>query len=475
MILFSDRIRLMKKKTTWIILSVAFVIVLAAGILLMGRELSVTVDGQTTKVHTYAITVRQLLRQMGYELTTADSVSPAPGTWLANTGTVTLDRSHAFSLWVGPSGTIFQFDSPAKTPHELLALAGIEPAEDDTVKINGKTYALDDALPNATNIVLQYLPALPVSVSQNGQALLIRSSGATLGKALWAGNIRISGSDALSAPFTLPLTSAQEITLTKPTPITIQVDGMSLKSMSSAATVGEALQVSGITLQNLDYSVPTEDSPLPVDGAIRVIRVREEVKIQQESIPYTLETLTDDTMELDQQREVTPGQYGIAVTRVIIRYEDGVETSRETEASTTLVEPVKQVVAYGSKIVLHTENTDDGPITYYRKVTVFATSYSPCRSAPADGSNSCISGTSSGVPVAKGIIATTLDWYYLFKGDQIYVPGYGVGTIADTGGGIAGKNWIDLGYSDADWQHWSSWVTIYFLAPAPSNVPPVLP
>jgi uncharacterized protein YabE (DUF348 family) len=465
----------MKKKTIWILLSFVFILAMATGIFLMGRQVSVTVDGHTTRVHTYAITVRQLLRQMGYTLTNSDSVQPAPSTWLANVESITLDRGHAFSLWVGPSGTIFQFGTPAKTPRQLLALAGIEPAEDDIIKIDGKQYGMDDDLPTAANIVLQYLPAIPLSVTRDGQNSLIRSTGYSVGQALWSGNIRVTGADQLSAPFTMPLESAQEITLTKPTRITIQVDGMKLNSMSSSATVGQALQTSGISLQNLDYSVPSEDSPLPADGAIRVVRVREEVQVQQESIPFKVDSRGDDTMELDQKTEVTPGQYGIAVSRVIIRYEDGVETSRKTEASTTLVEPVDQVITYGTKVVYHTENTDDGPITYYRKVTVFATSYSPCRSAPADGSKSCISGTSSGVPVAKGIIGTTLDWYYLFKGDQIYVPGYGVGTVADVGGGISGKYWIDLGYSDADWQQWSQWVTIYFLAPAPDNVPGTLP
>jgi 3D (Asp-Asp-Asp) domain-containing protein len=250
---------------------------------------------------------------------------------------------------------------------------------------------------------------------------------------------------------------------------------MDLKSMSAAATVGEALQTSGITLENLDYSLPSEDSPLPSDGKIRVVRVREEVLVQQQSIPYKVVYQADDTLELDQQNVVTAGQYGISVSRIIVHFEDGEETSRTTEDSVNLVDPVDQKIAYGTKIVYHTLDTPDGQITYYRAVTVFATSYSPCRSAPADGSSSCISGTASGVKVQKGVIATTVAWYSLFAGDKLYVPDYGVGTIADTGGGISGKNWIDLGFSDSDWQQWSRWVTVYFLAPAPANVPGVLP
>ena len=84
--------------------------------------------------------------------------------------------------------------------------------------------------------------------------------------------------------------------------------------------------------------------------AAHLVRVREEVVVQQESLPYYATYQYDDTVELDQRKEVTPGKYGLAVTRELIRYEDGVEVSRSTEATTTLVEPVDQVIAIGTKI-----------------------------------------------------------------------------------------------------------------------------
>jgi 3D (Asp-Asp-Asp) domain-containing protein len=47
----------------------------------------------------------------------------------------------------------------------------------------------------------------------------------------------------------------------------------------------------------------------------------------------------------------------------------------------------------------------------------------------------------------------------------MYVPGYGFGIAADTGGGIKG-NMIDLGYADGvspDWH--TGWVDVYLLSP----------
>jgi uncharacterized protein YabE (DUF348 family) len=464
----------MKKKFLWIILSGILVITLVTGILMMGREVSVTVDGSTTRVHTYALTVRQLLRQMGYRLTDADIVTPSAASWLAKVDTVTLDRARDISLWVGPAGTVMEFNSPVKTPRQLLELAGIKPAEEDRIKINGMFYGMDDEMPATNSIVLQYLPAIPVSVNLDATNTMLRSAASTLGKALWEGGIFVSGADALSLPFMSELTSAREVTLTKATPISVTVDGMTLKSLSAAASVGQALQASGITLQNLDYSIPAEEDPLPADGAIRVVRVREEVQVQQESIPYDVDYTVDDSLGLDEKKVITAGKYGTQITRAIIRYEDGVETSREVEETTTLVEPVNEVIAYGAKISLNTISTEYGTLTYYRTESVYVTSYSPCRIAAVDGT-ACNSTTASGAQLQKGIIATTVAWYRYFQGSQIYIPGYGIGTVEDTGGGIPGRYWIDLGYSDSDWVSWSSWVTVYFLTPAPANVPVVLP
>ncbi len=87
-------------------------------------------------------------------------------------------------------------------------------------------------------------------------------------------------------------------------------------------------------------------------------------------------------------------------------------------------------------------------IEYWRAVSMYATSYSPCRL----GIPGCSTATASGAKVAKGIVAVVYRWYVNMRGQQVYIPGYGFATIADTGGGIPGKAWIDLGYSDEDYE-----------------------
>jgi 3D (Asp-Asp-Asp) domain-containing protein len=77
--------------------------------------------------------------------------------------------------------------------------------------------------------------------------------------------------------------------------------------------------------------------------------------------------------------------------------------------------------------------------------------------------------------VRQGIVAVTRAWYSWMVGQRVYIPGYGIAVIADVGGGIPGRYWVDLGYNDDDFVSWHQNVTMYFLTPVPANIPWILP
>jgi 3D (Asp-Asp-Asp) domain-containing protein len=122
----------------------------------------------------------------------------------------------------------------------------------------------------------------------------------------------------------------------------------------------------------------------------------------------------------------------------------------------------------GTKAVVQTETVDGEELQFWRKVSVYATSYHPSIFGPD-------ARTRSGMPLAHGTVAVSAAWYPSMVGQRVYVRGYGYGTIGDSGGGIPGTPWIDLGYGDADYVGWHSWTTIYFLTPIPAWYPAVLP
>ena len=262
------------------------------------------------------------------------------------------------------------------------------------------------------------------------------------------------------------ITSGMTILITSKRDLAISVDGKVVQIQSSARTVGEAMAEAAIPLFGNDYSLPAENEALPSDGNIKVVRVSESVLLTQKPIPFESELVASADVPLDQTQILQPGENGIIVQRIRIRYEDGREISRATENETVVRQPKKRVLGYGTKVEIKTAVVDGVQIEYWRTVQMYATAYSPCRS----GGNQCYSGTSSGKKLAKGMVGLRYSWYLAMGGQPLYIPGYGYATVEDVCGGCVGKPWIDLGYSDDDYQHWSSWVTVYFLTPVPANV-----
>jgi 3D (Asp-Asp-Asp) domain-containing protein len=300
-----------------------------------------------------------------------------------------------------------------------------------------------------------------------------------VGEALYSTGLLISASDLIDPPANTPITKSLTVTYTPARELTVSVDGKVLPIKSSAATVGQALAEAGIPLLGLDYSSPPESEALPADGQIQVVRVSESVVLIQKAIPYENDSVENPQIELGIDQVLEPGEKGLSVSRVRIRYEDGKEISRQTESETVVRPPKKRVVAFGTKIVLKTVTIDGATIQYWRAISMYATSYSPCKSGVP---GKCFSGTSLGLPVKKGVVAMDISMYNAIAGQQLFIPGYGYATVADVGGGsiietnlgIPRTKWIDLGYSDSDWQEWGNWVTVYFLAPAPATIPYVL-
>jgi len=443
------------------------------------RPITILVDGEPRQVWTRALTVTQALRETNITVRPTDQLAPAPDHWLGWSATIVLAPSRQVNLWGG--GIVPQPAQPARQqafwsvqrlPGNLLAEAGIRLYPGDQIFWQGLAVPPGQLLPSASGYALQYRSASPVSLEIDGSRVIFNSAAATLGQALWEQGDRYSEVDALSQWLEAPLPLVEPVSLEHAHPLTIQVDGQKISVYSAADTVGQALAQSGIALQGLDYSKPAEDQPLPQNGKIKVVRVQEQVTLEQTPIPIKTEYVADPKTELDQSSVVDAGQVGIQVTRQRVRYEDGQETEKTTDAQWVASQPRNRKVGYGTKVVIRNLDTPGGKIQYWRAITVYATAYSPCGLGNVA---KCYYGTSLGLPVKRGVVAVLYSWYLLMAGQPVYVPGYGSAVIADVGGGIPGKNWIDLGFTDADLEEWHQNVILYFLTPVPANIPWILP
>ncbi len=449
----------------------AALLVLALGYLSLNRQVTVLADGRAHEIVTRALTVRGALHVAGIELGAQDAVEPSPFSLLHNGLIIAVQRAAFIQL--SADGQVFSLLSAQKDPAALLSTWGLSLSDGDRLLLAGQTVLVDEQLPSSPALILELRRAVEVSLNEGGETTQFLSSAPTLGQAIAEQGIQVQAADRLQPGAETPLDGALSAKLVRARALEITIGAQTISLHSAAATVGEALADAGIALQGLDRSEPDEDAPVPDDGKMRVRRITESVQLEQTTLPRKTEWQPDAEAELDTISVVQLGQDGVQAARTRVRYEDGVETSRKEEDQRVLVEAKTQINGYGTKIVIRTIVIDNVTIEYYRAVNVFTTYYTPCLS----GVPQCLYGTSSGMAVEKGTIATWKSWYLALKFATIYVPGYGPGTIGDVGTYPPARiPWIDLAFSDSEIDPWvNQSVTIYFTTPVPASVPYTLP
>jgi uncharacterized protein YabE (DUF348 family) len=354
--------------------------------------------------------------------------------------------------------------STVKTiPAEILSAASVTLGPNDRLLFLGTATPLNVALPEAKSYTLVVRRAVTVTVVTPEGTRTLQTSAASVGQALTEAGFALYAADRLDPPAETTITGLLTVKYQPSKEFIVTVDGTQVRMRSAAATVGQALAETGIPLVGLDHAVPSETSPLPADGKIRVVRVVENVTLVQKSLPYTSRLEASPDLELDQQNVLQAGEPGLAVSRVRVRYVEGVEVSRQTESDSVVRPPQDHVVSYGTRVDTHTTTVDGITITYWRALQFYATSYHP-----SEGGTDIMA---SGKHLVKGLVS--IDYHYIPFGTQMYVPGYGYAEAADTGA-ISGR-WIDLGYRDEDYVPWHQWVTVYFLWPPPAVIPYTIP
>jgi len=387
---------------------------------------------------------------------------------------LTACQTHSSSVIVIDGDKIHRIESNENSLTSLLAQAGFVLGSNDRVLFNGIETPLDQTqLPvDISAIQIRRAQALTLITPQGQQTL--ETSALTVGEALSEAGFSLTKNDLISPPADTPITRPLTVTFTPARDFMIVVGENVINVRSAAGTVGEVLAEAGIPLVGLDTSSPLESEAPPSDGQIRLTRIYETFDVAMESIPFKEEVTYSPDVPFGEKETIQSGMEGISMIRSRIRYEDGKEVSRETENKTVMREPQTKIVASGEKIVLAPVGGNI-PDDYWYATEMYATVYSPCES----GTGGCSYGTASGAPAGQGIVAVDYSIYSYLAGMKVYIPGYGIATIGDTGGGpiiesafgVPRTKWIDLGFNEGEMRDMTGWVTVYFLAPAPAEIP----
>jgi len=435
------------------------------------RTVHLEINGSETSLRTHARTVKAALRDAGVTFGDEDQVQPSESAILIPGMRIRVQNAREVIIQTG--GEIEKVLSTAISPENILLEAGVRVFPGDRIEVTRWIEDPSSAQVPKYPLSIHLFPGVELEIIDSGSSTHIRSAAATVGDVLWDAGIILYEGD-YAEPFTdAPVSTGDRIEIVRSQPLVFETDGEVIHTRAAGKTVGEALAQAGIVLTGLDYAVPEVEAPIPNDGRIRVVRVEEKILSEMEPIPFNTVYQPVDYLELDALEVISAGSYGVVEKRIRLRIEDGVEVKRSVDDAVPVIEPKPRVVGYGTKIVIRTLDTGSGTIEYWRAIPVYATSYSPCRSGASD----CFSLTASGRPVARGVIGVIRSWYNQMKGWPVFVPVYGPGSIEDIGAGFADKDWIDLGFTDDNYEAWYDWTTLYFLTPVPplDSIPWILP
>ena len=403
----------------------------------------VVADGARRTLHTHSRSVKEILEEAGVTL--------RPGDELWVNGRLVEERLDGQGAADSLSGTSAQ--GPLLV--QSLSLAG--GTEPRAVSTRG---GADRASPPPISHI-EIKRATLYYVHDGGIRQALRSTQRTVGQALHEGRVLLYAGDRVYPDLNTLLAPGLHVRIQRGVPVSIAVDARVLRTRTLRPTVGEVLAELGVALVGKDYVEPALDAEIRPEMRIRVVRVVEKTVVEQEQIPFETDWVADASLELDHRRVDEAGHNGLRRRRYRAVYEDGQEVERYLEDDWSAREPETRRISYGTRIVVRTLDTPEGPIEYWRRIRVFLTSYTEatCGKSPGDPTYGI---TRLGWKMRHGIIA--VDPQVIRLRSQLYVPGYGPGVAGDTGGLITGRH-IDLGHDVDNFVMYFQWAYVYVRTP----------
>ncbi len=453
---------------------------LAAGYYASAVPITLTVDGAPRYVRTHQTSVEGVLREADIRLHPEDLVTPPLNTPLGAGSTIRIQLARPVTIEA--DGRNVELRTQRQRVADVLAEAGIQVKPSDEVLVDGQMWNLDADLPQAmlnqevgrgpglasalsvpapVRIVLHR--AVPVILTDGGMPVTFFTTQPTVGEALLAQDIFLYLGDRVTPSLGSRVLPGMRVYIERSLPVSIGADGQTLRTRTQRSTVGEALAQEGIALVGQDYSLPSSDTPLSADMAIRVVRVREEIKIEQETIPFETNWVATSTMTIDTQKVEQAGGEGLTKRRLRTVLQDGQAITQTLEDEWIDHPPSTKMIAYGTKVTVQKLETPDGTIEYWRHFRVLATSYSAATSGK-EKDDPYYGITRTGMKATYGIVA--VDPKVIALRSEVYIPGYGKAIAGDTGGSILGRH-VDLAFDEDTPPLWYRWVDVYLLTPKP--------
>ncbi|MFN2459713.1 MAG: 3D domain-containing protein [Candidatus Velthaea sp.] len=285
-------------------------------------------------------------------------------------------------------------------------------------------------------------PTKHVTFVRSGDASAVGTRAATVGDFLQERGVVPSAEDAVSLDPGAALQDGDVVEYRPAVPVTLVVDGLTRAVLSPASTVAQVLAEQHVEIGAHDQVLPAAGSSPARDAVIRVTHVTAWTERLRAPIAPAVKRRYDIALAPGTTRVLDRGSPGARETTVLVSQPDrSLAPRRSLLASRVVRAPRTRVIALGiGEYAAFSHLAHRGMQGTLHLAGAALNMVATAYSSQCVG---CSGFTRIGRRAGHGIVA--VDPHVIPLGTRLFIPGYGRALAGDTGGAIRGKR-IDLGF-----------------------------
>ncbi|MFF2755678.1 ubiquitin-like domain-containing protein [Psychrobacillus sp. NPDC058041] len=322
----------------------------------------------------------------------------------------------------------------ANTVGELLRQNNIVVSNEDYLKPSVNT-----SIKN--NLAIEWEQARQIEITVDGKIQTIHTTADLVSEILAKANVQIGEHDVITPAINAEVGSDCKVSIEKAFEVTLLDGKNEQKVRSTSTTVADFLKQHNIQLNEFDRVGREMDELVLPNSVIQIVRVEKVTDVVEEETNFAVETKKDDSLLKGKEKVVQAGEKGSVSRTYEVVKENGNEVSRNVVSEKVTKEPIKKVVAVGTKIVTasvsrgeNSSSSSTGENEFYVTATAYTAYCNGCSGVTTSGLN---------LKANPDLKVIAVDPNVIPLGSKVWVEGYGYAVAGDTGGAIKGKK-IDL-------------------------------
>lgn len=321
--------------------SIAGLVVIIGALLAVCSEyktVSIAVNGTVKAVKSYDLTVGDVLKHNGVEVSAADVVTPGLDERLKDGDVIEVEYASSYRLNL--DGNQVTFWSAATTLDEVTAEA-YAALDSGAIQTNAANFTSRETA--STN-------SADANSADSAEASAATSS---------SSESNSESSDVENTEFYVTYnraSSADLPLLSSAGSVQVIIDGKASEvEVTGTETTSEAIAKAGYQLKSIDeVQVGSEDGQTYVN----VVTVVRGVTVQQETLSYETEEIDDPDLSEGETRVIQSGQNGIVENTVYVQMRGGQVLVSSVVGEEVIEEPVTEIIAVGSGTADESDNAD---------------------------------------------------------------------------------------------------------------------